>query len=93
MPRWTKPAFQDLEAQLTYIERENPALVSRIALRTKKAIDALETFPHLGRPGVVEGTRGLVLPQLPFVCVYRIRGDQVEILRILHERMQWPQHG
>ena len=90
MPSWIRPALHDLESQLSYIQRENQDIVSRIAVQIKKATEALDTFPHLGRPGVVEGTRELVFPHLPFVCVYRIRDDRIEILRILHQRMQWP---
>ncbi len=89
MPRWTTPARRDLEAQFEYIQRENPAIVSHIATLIKKATNSLDTFPHLGRDGVVAGTKELVIPRLPFVCVYRVRDGQVEILRLLHERMQW----
>jgi len=90
MPRWTKPAQRDLLAQLEYIERENPDVVSRIAVQIKKATESLDSFPQIGRDGVVEGTLELVIPRLPFVCVYRERGGQIEILRLLHGRMQWP---
>jgi toxin ParE1/3/4 len=90
MPRWSRPARQDLEAQLEYVGRESPGLVGRVAAQVRQATEALDVFPQLGREGVVEGTRELVIPRLPFVCVYRIRDGRVEILRFLHERMQWP---
>ena len=79
-----------MEAQLEYIQRENPDIVSQIATRIKKAANSLDAFPQLGRDGVVAGTKELVIPRLPFVCVYRIKSGQVQILRLLHERMQWP---
>jgi toxin ParE1/3/4 len=88
MPRWTKPAQKDLQAQLEYIERENPDIVSRIATRIRKASESLDTFPQLGRDGTVDGTRELVIPKLPFICVYRIKDSHVEIIRFLHERMR-----
>ena len=90
MPQWTKPARRDLEAQLEYVQHENPGIVGSVALRIKKATDSLDAFPQLGRDGMVAGTRELIVPRLPFVCVYRVRDGQVEILRLLHERMQWP---
>lgn len=88
MPRWTRPAQKDLQAQLEYIQRENPEIVSRIAARIRKATESLDAFPQLGRDGTVEGTRELIIPKLPFICVYRIKNEHVEIIRFLHERMR-----
>jgi toxin ParE1/3/4 len=48
------------------------------------------TFPHRGRPGKKENTRELVLSPLPYIVVYRIAGDAVNILRILHGAQKWP---
>lgn len=36
------------------------------------------------------GTRELVFTGLPFVAVYRIREDVIEISRILHGAQKWP---
>lgn len=88
MPRWTRPAQKDLQAQLEYIQRENPEIVSRIAAQIRKATESLDAFPQLGRDGTVEGTRELIIPKLPFICVYRIKNEHVEIIRFLHERMR-----
>ncbi len=90
MPRWTQPAKKDLQAQIEYIQRENPAIASRVAAQIRKATDSLDAYPQLGRDGFVKGTKELVIPRLPFVCVYRYHNEQVEILRFLHERMRWP---
>ena len=49
-----------------------------------KAPSALLSFPHRGRPGKKENTRELVLSPLPYIVVYRIAGDAVHILRVLH---------
>jgi len=31
-----------------------------------------------------------VFPDLPFIAIYRIRGDVVEVVRILHGARKWP---
>ncbi|MGE4557623.1 MAG: type II toxin-antitoxin system RelE/ParE family toxin [Desulfovibrionaceae bacterium] len=90
MPRWSKPALNDLRAQLALIQRENPEAARCVAAQIKNAVESLDSFPQLGRDGAVQGTKELVVPRIPFVCVYRERDGQVEILRLLHERMQWP---
>jgi toxin ParE1/3/4 len=35
-------------------------------------------------------TRELVFPDLPFLAVYRVREDVIEINRILHGAQKWP---
>ena len=48
------------------------------------AIRALKEWPCGGRPGREEGTREILFPPLPYVAVYRINEQSVEILRIYH---------
>jgi len=50
----------------------------------------LLTFPALGRPGKVEGTRELVLTPLPYVLVYVFDGETIHLARILHGAQKWP---
>ena len=88
MPRWTKPAQRDLQTQFEYIKQENPGIVPHIAAQIRKSTESLDSFPQLGRDGTVAGTRELIIPKLPYICVYRIKNNRVEIIRFLHERMQ-----
>ncbi len=48
------------------------------------AIHSLKEWSHRGRPGKEPGTRELVLPPLPYVVVYRVRDEIVEIARVFH---------
>ncbi|WP_374200774.1 type II toxin-antitoxin system RelE/ParE family toxin [Inquilinus sp. Marseille-Q2685] len=50
----------------------------------------LTRLPALGRPGRIAGTRELVIRRTSYILVYRLAGDTVEILRILHSARQWP---
>ncbi|MGZ9073259.1 MAG: type II toxin-antitoxin system RelE/ParE family toxin [Rhodoplanes sp.] len=52
--------------------------------RIEKAIDRLRILPLSGRPGVVKGTRILVVPGLPYVAIYRVVDDFVDIVAVLH---------
>lgn len=60
-----------------------------IAADVLRAIEDLRAFPNRGRPGRVQGTRELVLTR-PFLAVYEVREEEVQVLRILHGARQWP---
>jgi toxin ParE1/3/4 len=89
--RWTQPAARDLTCIGDYTEEhDGPAAARKVALRMSEAVGSLAQFPHLGRPGRKPGTRELVFPGLPFLAVYRVREDVIEIARVLHGAQQWP---
>ncbi len=46
--------------------------------------------PEMGRHGRIEGTRELVISRTPYIAAYRITGDTVRILRVLHGAQLWP---
>jgi len=45
-----------------------------------------------GRAGAlrVDGTRELVLAPLPFIAVYEVHQEEVQVLRLLHGAQSWP---
>ncbi len=47
-------------------------------------------MPYRGRIGREEGTRELVIARLPYIVIYRIKGEAVEILHIYHGARQRP---
>lgn len=59
--------------------------------RIQAQIARLAQFPESGRPGRIEGTRELVISGTPFIAAYRIAGNTIRILRVLHGAQQWPE--
>ena len=89
--RWTQPASRDLNQICDYIEQHgSTATARRVALSIYKSVAALAEFPEQGRSGRKSGTRELVLSGLPYLVIYRIQRNAVEILRILHGAQNWP---
>lgn len=80
---FTTPAISDLQNIRDYIGKENPSAASRVAIQIVAACDRLEYLPERGRLGIVPGTREIV-SCWPYTVVYRIRSQNVEILRIWH---------
>jgi toxin ParE1/3/4 len=89
--RWTDPAVKDFTQICDYIsEHASPVIARRVATSIYQNISQLTKFPASGRTGRQPETRELVFAGLPYVAVYRLRSDAVEILRILHGAQQWP---
>jgi toxin ParE1/3/4 len=88
--RWLRKALANLNAEASYIARDNPAAAAKVVTAIEEAVQNLTRFPALGRPGRVPGTRELVVPDTPYIIPYRIRNDAVEILRVFHAARKWP---
>ena len=89
--RWTEPASRDLIQICDFLSNEDSrATARRIAISNHERIDSLADFPSLGRPGRKAGTRELIVTGLPYLAIYRLQGEAIEILRILHGAQVWP---
>jgi len=87
--RWTRPALADLIEAQNYIARDNPSAAEAVAQRVWNAAETLRENPEMGRRGHVPGTREWPVNQTPYLIVYRLKNDAVEILRIWHGRRSW----
>ncbi len=88
--KWFTKALADLTELRNYITEDNPQAAQQVADRIIQAVEALQKQPAIGRPGRVPGTRELVISGLPYTLPYRVRGQTVEILRVLHQAKKWP---
>ena len=82
--RWSPEAADDLERIVIRIRQDNPQAARRVADTIYQRCADLRQFPNRGRHGRVAGTRELVLAPLPFIVVYRVKTEAVEIVRIYH---------
>ena len=87
--RWTHPALADLIEVQSFIARNNPAAAAAVAQRIWDAATKLCDNPNSRRPGNFPGTREWVVVDTPYLIVYRVKDDAVEILRIWHGRRNW----
>jgi toxin ParE1/3/4 len=92
--RWTRLADADLDDIAAYIGQDSPAAAARVILELIERAETLLTrHAAIGRPGRVIGTRELVIGNLPYVIPYRVRYQDIEILRVLHTSRRWPEEG
>lgn len=90
--KWLDDAIDDLQSLRDYIAEENPPAANYIAKHILHCVDLLSTQPQIGRPGRVSHTRELIISNTPFIIPYRVKNNVIEILRVLHGAMQWPEN-
>jgi toxin ParE1/3/4 len=87
---WSAYALADRIAIFDYIEADSPQAAVAVDERIREQIEVLARFPQSGRKGRIEGTRELVISRSPYIVAYRIKGNTVRILRVLHGSRRWP---
>jgi addiction module RelE/StbE family toxin len=87
---WAQYALEDRRAIYHHIEADDSRAAVLVDTRIAEAVVRLIDFPESGRPGRVEGTRELVVGRTSCIVAYRILGETVRILRVLHGGQLWP---
>lgn len=87
---WSAYAIEDRLAIFEYIEADNPQAAVTVDDCIRLQVEQLIRHPESGRIGRVEATRELVIARTPYITAYRVAGDTVRILRVLHSAQQWP---
>ena len=87
---WHPLALSDLAEAVTYVPTENPEAPYRLHDEIQRQTTMLAAHPELGRLGRLPGTRELVITGTPYIAAYRVLGEAVTILRLLHGVRRWP---
>jgi len=88
--KWLRRALRNLEQAYSYILKENPEAAHKVILKIQLAATQLENYPFMGRLGRIEGTRELVISSTPYIVIYRVKEESVEILRVFHTSKPYP---
>ena len=73
----------DLDRICARIAMDKPAVVAGFAQSVSDKVDRLREFPLLGRIGVYQDTRELVVHK-NYLVTYRVRADEVQVLQVWH---------
>jgi len=87
--RWTVPAADDLQNIKNYLQQNYPQFARQTVRAIYQRIRSLKISPDRGRPGHLSGTRELAITPLPYVVVYAVKAEAVEILHIYHGAQDW----
>lgn len=88
---WSEGAVADLRLLRAYIAEHDPYAAATIAARVVSAVERLSTFPDIGRPGRVPGTRELVVTGTPLIVPYRATQGRIEVIAVIHAARRWPE--
>ena len=88
--RWTLAAAQDLQGIDEYLRLHHPNYRQPTLRKLYETIRSLKTSPNRGRAGREPGTRELVVSPLPYIAIYRVNGDTIEVLRVYHGAQHRP---
>ena len=88
--RWTPAAAADLQHISDYLAERHPQYRQPTLRKLYDTIQALKNATARGRSGREQGTRELFFPPLPYVAVYRVREQSIEVLRIYHTAQNRP---
>jgi plasmid stabilization system protein ParE len=92
--QWTQRTWRQFLAIIDAVLEDNPSAVERVYDAIMDSVSRLVTFPEMGRRERVPETRELVIAAQPYIVAYRIRGQTIHSLAVLHGgRGYRPRHG
>jgi addiction module RelE/StbE family toxin len=88
---WLPQAQNDFDEIIDYIAEDNTLAAVEQGDEIESQVAGLLDNRHQGRPGRVKGTRELVIVRTPYIAVYRIKKESIQILRLFHGARLWPE--
>ena len=88
---WSPQALHDLEAVRDYVAVDSPRYADLVLERIVRAVERLRDFPQSGR--IVPERNDPSLREIivrPYRVVYRLRGDQAEVVTVFRASRQFP---
>ena len=82
--RWDAGTLHLLKFVWAFRYKSDPAAARSFAFRVAEVTGRLLTLPMSGRPGTKKGMWLLPVPGAPYVIVYRVRGETVDILSMIY---------
>lgn len=90
---WSAAALTDLTRFASSLAEHHPTMATSVAMEIKSKVDRLAEFPHLGRPLARRRNfrqAALRILNATYVIRYRLRGEEVLILRAFHGKEARP---
>jgi addiction module RelE/StbE family toxin len=86
---WSPQSIEDRKQIYAFIAEHDRRAADEMDELFNTQAGLLLSFPEMGKPGRVEGTRELAAHKR-YILVYACTGDAVAILTVLHTSRQYP---
>jgi plasmid stabilization system protein ParE len=78
-------AEREVSQQYAYNLSIQPPLADRFMVELERIFDSIATYPHSGSPST-NSSRFRILRRFPFMVVYVVRTNSIEVLALAHTR-------
>lgn len=85
---WGEGAREDFDRAVDFMTEQSPAGAQRVGAKILKAVALLEHFPEIAPASKHRGLRQLVVTKTPYLVVYRVEADRVEIRAVIHAKQR-----
>ncbi len=85
---WSPSSLRDLQGIDAFLTERNDGAAARILRAIRSATRRLLDYPRIG-PGLDEPFRVLGVRGTPYLLIYRLRNEDIEIVRVRHARENW----
>jgi len=88
---WSAASVKHLHEIAEYLQGESSGAAITMRRRIMETKRRIGQMPFSGRVGRVDGTREAFVPRTPYIIVYRVSAQAVEIVGIWHAAREWPE--
>ena len=88
--RWAETADADLDHIIWRIAEDSVTAALRMQDRIEAAVQRLDRMPRRTRVGRLPDTRELIVARSPYVVVFKVGSDGIDVIRVLHGAQDWP---
>lgn len=88
--KWLKTANRNLDEAMEYTARDDPDVARSMYAYIRGRVAELAKHPEIGRLGRILGTRELIIERYPYIIPYRVRENEVQIIRVFHTSQRPP---
>ena len=87
---WSNRALAEVVRIVDFYVTEASDLIAEEAFASiQRAAKAIQSNPLHYREGKKQGTREYIVRRFPYVIIYRVRTDRIQIARVLHQAMRY----
>ena len=91
---WRSTARDQLSEIVRDISDENPVAARRAKNVIESAVLPAAEYPYMYRASErVPGLREVVARPTPYIVLYRVASDHIEVVAVVHGKRQWPLHS